>query len=69
MSDDPTTEAGQAAGTGAAGRRSEPPEDLAAIIRRAERLGIAAWRVETALGIGPRSRRELEGDRDELDHG
>lgn len=29
-----------------------PDEDLAAIIDRAARLGIPAWRVATALGLG-----------------
>lgn len=51
MSDDPTTEpGGQAARAGAIGDVAHC-EDLAAIVRRAGEMGIAAWRVEIALGL------------------
>lgn len=39
------------------GRRFERPDVLVAIIGRADQMGIAAWRVTTALGI---SAHELE---------
>jgi hypothetical protein len=51
MSEQPIPEPERAApGAAVSGGRPDP-DDLAAIIDRAARMGIAAWRVTTALGL------------------
>jgi len=62
MSDDPATDPeGQAARAGTIGDVARR-EDLAAIVRRAGEMGIAAWRVEIALGLPAPVEDQAAGD-------
>jgi hypothetical protein len=51
MSEQPTPGPEAAAQAAAVSAGRPQPDDLAAIIARAGRMGIAAWRVTTALGL------------------